>query len=270
MKTPWKPANPSALYILVLLLFFVPVLFLLKERDMKEVSEQPILPSESEMPDFTAIVDIELKKQVFFDYFEPFIDVVNARIIEDRERILAIRNKVALGNRLTSGDRRYLESLAERYELEADNLRSEEFLNVLLRRVDKIPASLALAQAANESAWGTSRFAQDGNNLFGQWCYSDGCGIVPSRRRQGASHEVKSFDPVLESVEAYIHNLNTFPSYQMLRRIRQQLRQQNRPVDGISLADGLESYSSRGLDYIEELQNMIYSNNLLARDKPAL
>lgn len=270
MKTPWKPANPSALYILVLLLFFVPVLFLLKERDMKEVSEQPILPSESEMPDFTAIVDIELKKQVFFDYFEPFIDVVNARIIEDRERILAIRNKVALGNRLTSGDRRYLESLAERYELEADNLRSEEFLNVLLRRVDKIPASLALAQAANESAWGTSRFAQDGNNLFGQWCYSDGCGIVPSRRRQGASHEVKSFDSVLESVEAYIHNLNTFPSYQMLRRIRQQLRQQNRPVDGISLADGLESYSSRGLDYIEELQNMIYSNNLLARDKPAL
>jgi Bax protein len=133
-----------------------------------------------------------------------------------------------------------------------------------------IPASLALAQAANESAWGTSRFAQDGNNFFGQWCYSDGCGIIPSRRRQGDIHEVRRFDTVKDSVQAYIHNLNTFPSYQMLRRIRQQLRQQNRNLDGASLADGLESYSERGLDYIEELQTMIYSNNLLARDNPTL
>jgi len=129
---------------------------------------------------------------------------------------------------------------------------------------------LALAQAANESAWGTSRFAQDGNNLFGQWCYTNGCGLVPSRRREGATHEVRRFDNIRDSVESYIHNLNTFPSYQMLRRIRQQLRQQDRPIDGVSLADGLESYSSRGLDYIVELQRMIYSNELLERDNAAL
>jgi len=90
---------------------------------------------------------------------------------------------------------------------------------------------------------------------------------VPNRRRDGDIHEVRSFASVEDSVQAYIHNLNTFPSYQMLRRIRQQLRQQGRPLDGVALADGLESYSERGLDYIEELQVMIYTNNLLGRDR---
>ena len=94
----------------------------------------------------------------------------------------------------------------------------------------------------------------------------DGCGIVPRRRVEGATYEVRSFESVIDSVESYIHNLNTFPSYQMLRRIRQQLRQQNRAIDGVNLADGLESYSARGLDYVAELQRMIYSNDLLDRD----
>ena len=90
------------------------------------------------------------------------------------------------------------------------------------------------------------------------------------RRLEGASHEVRRFESVRDSVESYIHNLNTFPSYQMLRRIRQQLRQQNLPVDGLSLSDGLESYSARGLDYVDELQRMIYSNNLIERDNSIL
>ena len=121
---------------------------------------------------------------------------------------------------------RFLSTLSEKYELDTDDLLDPDFLALLLRRVDKIPASLALAQAANESAWGASRFAQDGKNFFGQWCYKDGCGIVPRRRVEGATYEVRSFESVMDSVESYIHNLNTFPNYQMLRRIRQQLRQQ--------------------------------------------
>jgi Bax protein len=274
MQISWGAYKTSLTYCLIVLLFFLPISISIsiKLKDSAEpqplVIEIPDLPDE--IPDFASINDVQVKKQSFFNFIEPFVDQVNIEIIQQRQRVLAIQAKMQDGEELSASDLRYLSTLAELYELDTDDLTDAEFLTVLLRRVDKIPASLALAQAANESAWGTSRFAQLGNNYFGQWCYSDGCGLVPNRRREGATHEVRSFDSVKDSVQAYIHNLNTFPSYQMLRRIRQQLRVQNKPVDGASLTDGLESYSSRGHDYIDELQNMIYSNNLLSRDNPTL
>ena len=271
MNASLNRTSSQLVYCFILLLFFVPVLFLVKDV-VEPVAEEPVIEEVEPVPvpDFGSILDVDQKKALFFDFIEPYIHEVNTEILQQRNRLLAIRDKVANNQALSASDLRYLSTLAEQYELEADILSSMDFLTVLLRRVDAIPVSLALAQAANESAWGTSRFAQNGNNFFGQWCYTDGCGIIPNRRRQGAVHEVKSFDTVKESVQAYIHNLNTFPSYQMLRRIRQQLRQQNRPLDGVTLADGLESYSERGLDYIEELQTMIYTNNLMARDNPTL
>ena len=274
MQISWSAYKTSLTYCLIVLLFFLPISISIsiKLKDSAEpqplVIEIPDLPDE--IPDFASINDVQVKKQSFFNFIEPFVDQVNIEIIQQRQRVLAIQAKMQQGEELSASDLRYLSTLAELYELDTDDLTDAEFLTVLLRRVDKIPASLALAQAANESAWGTSRFAQQGNNYFGQWCYSDGCGLVPNRRRAGATHEVRSFDSVKDSVQAYIHNLNTFPSYQMLRRIRQQLRVQNKPVDGASLTDGLESYSSRGHDYIDELQNIIYSNNLLSRDNSTL
>jgi len=274
MQISWSAYKTSLTYCLIVLLFFLPISISIstKLNDSAEpepiVIEIPDLPDE--IPDFARINDVQVKKQSFFNFIEPFVDQVNIEIIQQRQRVLAIQAKMQQGEELSASDLRYLSTLAELYELDTDDLTDAEFLTVLLRRVDKIPASLALAQAANESAWGTSRFAQQGNNYFGQWCYSDGCGLVPNRRREGATHEVRSFDSVKDSVQAYIHNLNTFPSYQMLRRIRQQLRVQNKPVDGASLTDGLESYSSRGHDYIDELHNMIYNNNLLSRDNPTL
>jgi len=271
MRIPWSSYKASLTYCLILLLFFLPISIQLRDSGESEQTDFiEIIPLSVEIPDFASIMDVQVKKQSFFDFIEPFVDEVNTEIIQQRERVLAIQGKINKAEELSPSDFRYLSTLAELYELDTHDLTDEEFLAVLLRRVDKIPASLALAQAANESAWGTSRFAQHGNNYFGQWCYSDGCGLVPNRRREGANHEVRSFDSVRDSVQAYIHNLNTFPSYQMLRRIRQQLRAQNKPVDGASLTDGLESYSSRGHDYIDELQTMIYSNNLLSRDNPTL
>ena len=274
MQISWGAYKTSLTYCLIVLLFFLPISISIstKLKDSAEpqplVIEIPDLPDE--IPDFASINDVQVKKQSFFNFIEHFVDQVNIEIIQQRQRVLAIQAKMQDGEELSASDLRHLSTLAELYELDTDDLTDAEFLTVLLRRVDKIPASLALAQAANESAWGTSRFAQLGNNYFGQWCYSDGCGLVPNRRRAGATHEVRSFDSVKDSVQAYIHNLNTFSSYQMLRRIRQQLRVQNKPVDGASLTDGLESYSSRGHDYIDELQNMIYSNNLLSRDNSTL
>ena len=137
----------------------------------------------------------------------------------------------------------------------------------LLRRVDVVPPSLALAQAANESAWGTSRFARDGNNYFGQWCFEQGCGLVPKRRDEGRAHEVATFSSPVESVERYMANLNTHDAYRPLRERREQLRESEAPITGIQLAAGLEKYSERGEEYIAELRSMIRFNNLGAYDK---
>jgi len=100
--------------------------------------------------------------------------------------------------------------------------------------VDTIPPSLALAQAANESAWGTSRFARQAHNYYGQWCFEKGCGIVPDRRDANKSHEVAAFDSPRESVARYLHNLNSNSAYKSLRDIRSRLKAANKPVTGIA------------------------------------
>ena len=136
----------------------------------------------------------------------------------------------------------------------------------LLKRVDVIPPSLVLAQAANESAWGTSRFAKSGFNYFGQWCFKKGCGIVPGKRDAGKEHEVAAFSSPRKSVGSYIRNLNSHPAYQSLRSIRIQLRSENKAITGIALAGGLSEYSARGSEYVEELRSIIRYNKLAKYD----
>jgi Bax protein len=224
-------------------------------------------PLDADLPDFASIDDIHLKKQTFFDFLQPYVDAKNAEVRQQRRRLQLLVTKIKSGSTLRQHENVFLWELARNYQLKTDDLYDPVFLERLLHRVDVLPPSLVLAQAANESAWGTSRFAQEGYNFFGQWCYTEGCGFVPVRRRANASHEVKSFSSIEEAVNAYFLNINTFPSYQDLRLIRQALRQDAKPIDGISLAKGLREYSERGDAYINELQNMIYKNNLLARDK---
>jgi len=142
-------------------------------------------------------------------------------------------------------------------------MREPELLFELLKRVDNIPAPLALAQAANESAWGTSRFALEGNNIFGQWCFDEGCGIVPSRRRANASHEVRAFESLDAAVAAYFLNLNTHDRYQGFRDMRFQMRNQRGDLDPLVLVFGLVGYSERGDKYVDEIQTMIQQNDLI-------
>ncbi|MBN4059821.1 glucosaminidase domain-containing protein, partial [bacterium AH-315-I11] len=219
------------------------------------------------IPDFAAIRDIVEKKSNFFNFLSPYINTVNQQILLQRNKLISLQEKITNGLSLSRNEMNYLSDLRVEYELENEALNTRNLINRLLKRVDIIPSSLALAQAANESAWGTSRFAREGNNFYGQWCYTEGCGIIPRMRNEGARHEVRRFDSVFDSVEAYIMNLNTFPNYQKLRDIRQQIRQGGRAIDGISLSEGLDTYSSRGNEYIFELQSMIYSNNLLELDR---
>jgi Bax protein len=130
----------------------------------------------------------------------------------------------------------------------------------LIRRVDSIPEALILVQAANESGWGASRFAQQGYNFFGLWCFKKGCGFVPRQRDDDAKHEVAKFTDLSHAVMTYMRNLNRHYAYKDLRMIRENLRQDGKPVTARALASGLLSYSERGQEYINELKSMLRVN----------
>ncbi|SMF60987.1 Uncharacterized FlgJ-related protein [Alteromonadaceae bacterium Bs31] len=121
---------------------------------------------------------------------------------------------------------------------------------------------MALAQAANESSWGRSRFAIEGHNYFGQWCFKSACGFVPKHRPSEAKHEVRRFSSTRQSVAAYLFNINSHEAYKNLRQLRADLRSSKQPLSGIALAQGLGKYSERGDEYITELREMIRVNGL--------
>ncbi len=231
-----------------------------------ERSRIPTLAPISVFPDFANIPDIEIKKQQFFDYLEDYVVAENESIAAVREELRPYLDIVNTGVALSPHERARIMELADEYRVDTTELSDRGIVAVLWRRIDIVPVSLALAQAANESAWGTSRFTLEGNNLFGQWCYEEGCGIVPARRPDGATHEVKRFESVGEGVAGYLLNINSHPSYQDLREIREDMRRRGESVDSLLLARGLSRYSQRRDLYVDEVQNIIIQNDLQARD----
>jgi Bax protein len=133
-----------------------------------------------------------------------------------------------------------------------------------------IPPSLALAQGAEESGWGTSRFAREGNALFGQRIFKGTRGIVPNKREQGKRYRVRAFDQLIDGVKAYADNLNTHPAYQLLREARAKRRADNRVVDGAALVPTLVKYSERREKYVETIKLIIRANGFLLYDKARL
>lgn len=228
-----------------------------------EVARAP----DTEFPDFGAIPDVDVKKQQFFDYLEAYIVAENAAVRELRSEIQGYAELIDNGGRLSQRERDKVSELAELYEVDPEINTDRRIIGSLLLRIDTIPISLVLAQAANESAWGTSRFAMEGNNLFGQWCYVKGCGIVPGRRISGATHEVKRFDSVAGAVEAYFLNINSHHLYQEFRDLRARMREQKKMLNSMELAYGLSRYSERGEHYIDEVQTIIEQNQLQQRDR---
>ncbi|MFO7528168.1 MAG: glucosaminidase domain-containing protein [Marinobacter sp.] len=221
--------------------------------------ELPALPdwADAPLPDFSSYRDTTEKKAAFFSFLYPRIVLANSRILLERSYLLRLEEKAEL----TSSEKRWLNQHAERLRIEAPASSAEQFA-LLKKRLDVIPPSLVLAQAANESAWGTSRFARQGNNLFGQWCFSKGCGLVPKSRVEGASHEVAKFASPYRSVRAYIQNLNRHKTYQTLRDVRMQDRRADNPLSGLEMAEGLLGYSERGEEYVKEIRSIIHYNNL--------
>lgn len=223
--------------------------------------------SSSTLPDFDVFSNVDLKKEAFFSYFHYFIEAENERILGMREKLSAFSAILAHGGDLSELENETLTTLSEQYRLQDSGLFVVDLVDELLIRVDIIPVSLALAQAATESAWGTSRFAREGNNIFGQWCFDEGCGLVPGQRADDKSHEVRAFSTVEASISAYFRNLNTNPSYEYLRELRAQMRMKDKPLDSRALAQGLLRYSERGHVYIAELYDIIRINDLLSLDQ---
>lgn len=217
-------------------------------------------------PDFASIPNVDVKKQQFFDYLQDYIAAENFDLAVTRRQLVGYAEIVNTDVALSEHEREWLMRLANVYGLEDESANEKQIVDALLLRVDEIPASLVLAQAANESAWGTSRFATEGNNIFGQWCYVEGCGIVPRRRVSGATHEVKTFASVEEAVQAYFLNINSNHSYDYLRELRAYMRSEEQPLDSLVLAFGLGAYSERGDHYVDEVQTMILQNDLRRRD----
>jgi Bax protein len=228
------------------------------------LSSLPSLPTwaNDDLPDFSQYQDTTEKKAAFFSFLYPRIVLANSRILIERDYLDSLANKESL----TSKEYNWLAQQSERLRVDAEPGSDEQFA-LLRKRLDVIPPSLILAQAANESAWGTSRFATKGNNLFGQWCFSKGCGIVPKGREEGKAHEVADFASPYRSIRSYIQNLNRHPSYQLVRDLRKKARENGRLPSGSTLAAGLISYSERGEEYIKEIRDMISFNDLAEYDQ---
>ena len=227
--------------------------------------KQPVAVKK-QLPDFSAYASVKAKKKAFFEFMLPMVQQENQRLLQLRKRLESLKVQLSEEQPLSAANNTWLLNLAKQFEVDA-GLSHMLVIRQLLLRVDAVPPSLALAQAANESAWGTSRFALRANNLFGQWCFAKGCGVIPKQRPEGASYEVAKFKTPAGSVKSYIHNLNTFSAYGYFRELRKSLRDHQLLLSGNVLAEGLLSYSARGEAYIDELRAMIRVNDLAKYDQ---
>jgi len=224
---------------------------------IKKVVEKPL--HTVILPDFAAIRDIKTKKKRFFNFMKPVVVRQNDLLLAKRVKINTWLEHISLELPLSEQEQQELNVLVKKYRVnkEASTLAQ---LNELLLRVDVVPMPLVLVQAANESAWGTSRFSRIGLNFFGIWCYRQGCGMVPGGRDTGAKHEVAAFKSLDESVARYFHNINSNNAYRVFRTIRFELRSHEQALNPEILATGLLPYSERGADYVIDITKMLRHN----------
>ena len=201
--------------------------------------------------DLDNLQSVQLKKETFIKIVLPLIVAENEKILDDREKL-----KTLIGKKFTTDtEKQWLRQKLLEYKVKKSDLKE------LLFRMDMIPASIALAQAAKESGWGTSRFALEGNAIFGQWTW-DGQGIAPLKRDGDKNHKILKFPILRASVKAYKNNLNTHKSYSKFREKRQQLRSKYKNITGLALTDTLKNYAQTGSEYTKILNQIITQNRL--------
>jgi Bax protein len=209
--------------------------------------------------DLKTLGNTKKKRELFIKIVLPLILDENEKITNDRKKLFKILAK----NFNTVGERVWLKRRFKEYKIK------DQDLGQLKMRMDIIPVSIALAQAANESGWGTSRFALEGNALFGQWTWSKK-GISPKNKDPDKSHKVLQFQILKASVRAYKNNLNTHNAYQEFREARAQLRQENKQITGLNLIKYLKNYAAIGDEYVLIIEGIIKKNSLTDFDQANL
>ena len=202
-------------------------------------------------PEFDKIEDVQEMKKTFFNYLLPEINKKNNEIQSIRKRLI--------NNDLSAEE---LDKLYEKYRV-----KKGIEIDALLEKIDIIPPSLVLSQAALESNWGRSRFAKFYHNYFGLWCFKKGCGVIPKKRDKGNSHEVAKFSSPEKAIDFYFLSINRNKSYEILRKIRLKKRLNSESVSGLSLSEGLESYAEIGYEYVDRIKKIIKTNELSKYDK---
>lgn len=200
-------------------------------------------------PNFEQIQDSKQRKIVFFNYLQPIIEKENKKILLIRQLIK--NDKFSLKQQ---------QKLAKKYRIKNPTK------SKLLHKIDIIPVSLVLAQAAIESNWGRSRFSKYWHNYFGIWCFESGCGVVPKKRHENAKHEIAMFSSPSKSIEYYLLNINRNFAYVTLRKIREHKRDNDLLIKGAALAEGLDNYAQIGYEYVEIVQAVMRHNQLARYD----
>ena len=220
----------------------------------------------------TKELSVAAKKRLFFRLIAPVVLRINEIILEDRDRAKELTERLAEGRSVRPEDQAWLTELAAKYKvLESPSKRLDgDAFAELLTRVDIVPPSLSLAQAASESGWGTSRFAAEGNSLFGQWTWGKGLKPTEQRTSKLGDYRVAAFDSTAQAAYSYALNLNTARAYRDLRLKRADLRRQNLRISGTVLAETLVNYSERGQAYVDDLKALIRENRLDDADDASL
>ena len=216
-----------------------------KNKLVKPIS-LTLLPTE-----ITKIENVKKRKDLFIQIILPLVIAENNNIKLDRKKLFTILNK----NKNSMAEQNWLNSKFKQYGVVSKDLPT------LKVRMDEIPTSMIIAQAAKETGWGTSRFAQEGNALFGQWTWS-GEGIKPANADKDTTHKIMKFNVLQASVRAYQRNLNTHSSYRNFRSARAEFRDNGEKPDSTTLVEHLDSYAETGKEYVKTLQQIIRQNNL--------
>jgi len=226
------------------------------------ISAQEQIPDiflETMPKDLKQLSSIKTKKTLFIQILLPLILAEQQNILKKRQRVIQLIEQS--GDDISIENNPWFASLINEYRIKK-SLDSNSQKQLLLKRIDSLPAELVIAQAAIESGWGTSRFALEGNSLFGEWTFEKQAGLVPNDRHAEKTHQVKKFESLQLSIRSYIKNINRNNAYKELRDARFEMRKNNRKFDALELAKYLHRYSQKGEDYVKSLHQLMKSPEL--------
>ena len=234
--------------------------FTIKEEELSHLPVLSHLPS-----NFNELQDVKVKKKLFYLITLPIIHETNGLILDDRKMIINIEKKFLRAD-LNKNETNEVIRLSKKYKLDYSTIDLKLFRD-LKQRINIIPVSLALAQAIVESGWGQSRFALEGNALYGQWTTNEQIGLIPENRDEDKTHAVRKFENLKQSVQAYMHNINTHRAYYSFRVVRR-IAERVQYTDPISAkVKFLAAYAEIGQKYVDKLELIIESNKLREFDR---